>query len=125
MDRRLLHGLLVGFCGAVALIGPAAAQDAAPAQPATAAAPAPGFSSAAQARQYLSQNPEGARAEAAFRTIVTADLLARYPGFDPAQVAAGSALQIVPGATETPEQIEAILAETTPGIGTVQKTGFW
>lgn len=125
MDRRFLHRVLVGLAGSVALIGPAAAQDGAAPPTAEVAAPAAGFSSAAQARQYLRQNPEGPRAETAFRTIVTADLLARYPGFDPAQLAAGSALRMDPGATETQEQIEAILAATTPGIGTVQRTGFW
>lgn len=122
MHGRQVLGLPAVIAAVLALAGAAAAQQAAPAD--AAAAPRD-FSSAAQARQYLNQNPEGARAEAAFRTIVAADLLARYPGFDPAQVAAGSALQIVPGATETPEQIDAILAETTPSIGAVRRSGFW
>ncbi|MFO1106668.1 MAG: hypothetical protein U1E34_11250 [Amaricoccus sp.] len=122
MQHRRVLGVSVLL---VALAGAAAAQEAAPAAGATSAAAPRDFSSAAQARQYLSQNPEGARAEAAFRTTVIADLLARYPGFDPAQVAAGSALTIAPGATETPEQIDAILTGTTPGIGAVRRSGFW
>ena len=34
-----------------------------------------------------------------------------------AQIASGSAIQIMPGAIATPAEIEAVINATTPGIG--------
>jgi hypothetical protein len=49
--------------------------------------------------------------------IVDSELAARNPDLDPAQVASGSALKIMPGAFATPEEIEAVITATTPSIG--------
>lgn len=111
--RAALAGCAFAMIG---LSGPAAAQSVPAPETATAAVPA-SFTSAAQARVYLSQNPGGARAEAAFRMIAFADIAARNPELDPAQIAAGSAIQIMPGAIATPVEIEAVINATTPGIG--------
>lgn len=102
---------------------PASAQSAAPVEAAAAEAPT-GFTSAAQARVYLSQNPSGARAEAAFRAIVAADVAARNPELDPALIATGSAIQIMPGSVATPAEIEAVINATTPGIGNRERGLF-
>ena len=75
------------------------------------------FTSSAQARTYLAQNPAGTRAEQAFRTIVNGDLAVQNPELDPAQIAGGWALKVMPGATATPEQVEAVINSTTAGIG--------
>lgn len=91
--------------------------DAAPAADAAAAEAPRSFTSAAQARTYLAQNPTGARAEQAFRTTVDADLAVQNPELDPAQIRLGSALNITPGAMVTPEQVEAVINATTPDIG--------
>ena len=102
---------------------PASAQSVPPVEAAATTAPV-GFTSAAQARVYLSQNPSGARAEAAFRAVVAADIAARNPEIDPAQAAAGSAIQIMPGAIASPAEIEAVINATTPGIGTRERGLF-
>ncbi|MFO1208359.1 MAG: hypothetical protein U1E40_03960 [Amaricoccus sp.] len=111
---------LLRLAAAMAVAGAvqASAQDMAPvaAAPAEAAAPA-SFTSSAQARTYLAQNPAGTRAEQAFRTIVNGDLAVQNPELDPAQIAGGWALKVMPGATATPEQVEAVINSTTAGIG--------
>ncbi|MFO1142078.1 MAG: hypothetical protein U1E59_06755 [Amaricoccus sp.] len=113
-------GALLPLAVAMAIAGAvqASAQDLAPvaAAPAEAAAPA-GFTSSAQARTYLAQNPTGARAEQAFRAIVNGDLAVQNPELDPAQIASGWALKVMPGATVSPEQVEAVINTTTTGIG--------
>ena len=112
---------LISLITATAIAGAmqASAQDMAPMAdvPAGVAAEPTGFTSAAQARTYLAQNPTGTRAEQAFRTTVNGDLAARNSDLDPAQIASGWALTIMPGATATPEQIEAVINSTTAGIG--------
>jgi hypothetical protein len=99
------------------------AETAMPAEPTAAAAPQ-SFTSAAQARTYLAQNPTGARAEQAFRKIVDSDLAAQNPDFDPAAIAGGRALVMLPGATAAPAQIEAIIDAATPGIGARSRRWF-
>ena len=111
---------LLPLVAAMAIAGAVhvSAQDMAPAAAAPAEAAAPvGFTSPAQARTYLAQSPAGTRAEQAFRTTVNGDLAVQNPELDPAQIASGWALQVMPGATATPEQVEAVINSTTAGIG--------
>lgn len=110
----LLAGLAIAATGGVTQVS---AQDIAPVAAAPAAEAPVGFTSAAQARTYLAQNPIGARAEQAFRTTVNADLAAQNPELDPAQIASGWAIMVTPGAMTTPEQIEAVINGATAGIG--------
>ena len=100
-DWRTSAALAGWALAAILAAAPASAQSARPVEAAATTAPV-GFTSAAQARVYLSQNPSGARAEAAFRAVVAADIAARNPEIDPAQAAAGSAIQIMPGAIASP-----------------------
>jgi uncharacterized membrane protein YgcG len=69
------------------------------------------FASVQEARDYLSQNPVGARAEQAFRAIVDADLAARYPEFDRKAIAGGFAVSVVPGSGLSRAQADAAFAE--------------
>ena len=94
-------------------MAPVAADGAVP----TVTAPPAGFTSAAQARAYLSASPTGARAEAAFSTVASADIAARNPDLDAGQIALGSALEVQPTALATPDEIEAVINATTPAIG--------
>jgi hypothetical protein len=121
--RRVLSAL--GTLGAsLAWVAPAATQEAEVPISTTAESEeqASSFTSAAQAREYLAQNPVGARAEVAFLMIVDADLAASNPGFDPAQISLGVALQMMPGAVETPETIEAAIAQVTPILGAARRS---
>lgn len=124
MNKETLFALSMAMAMAMAGAAPVLAQSLAPVAATEAEASTPrAFTSAAQARIYLAQNPTGIRAEQAFRATVDADLAARNPELDAAAIASGSALKIVPGATATPEAIEAIINATTSGIGA--RTGWF
>jgi hypothetical protein len=120
MKRRALllaFAAAIGWGSAQASAQSMAPMDAAPVADAAETAGPQRFTSAAQARTYLAQNPTGARAEQAFRRTVDADLAAQNPELDPAEIATGRALAMMPGATASPEQIEAVINATTGDIG--------
>jgi hypothetical protein len=104
-------GLVFAALLLTAWMAPARAQEAAP------PGIAPAFTSAAQAQAYLTSNPTGARAEAAFRTVANSEIAAANPGFDQRHVALGLAFVISPGSVLSPEEVQTIINQTTPEIG--------
>ena len=83
------------------------------------------FTSAAQAQAYLTQNPTGPRAEAAFRVIADADILARNPDFNAGQVALGSGLALAPGASATPAEAMSVIDQIAPALAAGGGTGWF
>lgn len=76
-----------------------------------------GFTSPAQAEAYLDLNPAGPRAGEAFRLTANAEIASRNPDFDPAQIAAGSALILSPGASLTAGEALSVIDAVSPGLG--------